>query len=269
MQGLFIRQHDAWLRYHDLPGREPACVFLHGLACASSSDFPTLVAQPALAGQRSVLVDLLGFGFSDRPSGFGYTLEDHAGTVAVLLDHLGLRGCTVVGHSMGGSVAIVLAALRPDLVGRLVIAEGNLEAGPAEGSNANFSGSVAAQTEAAFVQTGYREFLGQMRPLAPVFAGLMQVADPRAIHRTAVSLVAERQPSLRDQLLRSPVPCVYVFGELTLQNEDMAQRAAALPTQGVRVLIVPNVDHGMGLMGDDGGPAAFADMLAGELGGDG
>lgn len=269
MQALFLSQHDAWLRYHDLPGREPACVYLHGLACASSSDFPTLAAQPALAGRRSVLVDLLGFGFSDRPAGFGYTLEDHAGTVAVLLDHLGLRGSVVIGHSMGGSVAIVLATLRPELVGRLVIAEGNLEPGPAEGSNANFSRSVAAQTEEGFVQTGYREFLSQVRPVAPVFAGLMQLADPRAIYRTAVSLVAERQPSLREQLLRSPVPRAYVFGELTLQNEDMAQRAAALPALGVRVLVIPNVDHGMGLMGDDGGPAAFAGVLAGEFGGDG
>ena len=181
MQALYLRQHDAWLRYHDLPGREPACVYLHGLACASSSDFPSVVAQPALAGWRSVLVDLLGFGFSDRPASFSYSLEDHASTVANLLDSLGLRGCAVVGHSMGGSVAIVLATLRPDLVGRLVIAEGNLESGPAEGSNANFSRSVAAQTEDAFVQSGYPDILRGVRPAAPAFAGPMQVAEPRAI----------------------------------------------------------------------------------------
>ena len=266
MQALFLGQHDAWLRYHDLPGRAPACVYLHGLACAASSDFPALVAQPPLAGRRALLVDLLGFGFSDRPAGFGYAIEDHAATVAALLDHLDLTGCAVIGHSLGGSVAIALATLRPELVGRLVVAEANLEAGPAEGSNAGFSRAVSAQTEEAFVGAGYREVLGRVRPGAPVVAGPMQVADPRAVHRTAVSLVAERRPSFGDQLRRATMPRAYVFGALTLQNEDMARRAAALPTQGVPVRVVPNVDHGMGLMEPDAGPAAFAEALATELG---
>ena len=216
-----------------------------------------------------MLVDLLGFGFSDRPAGFGYAIEDHAATVAALLDRLDLTGCAVIGHSMGGSVAIVLATLRPDLVGRLVVAEGNLEAGPAEGSNAGFSRAVSAQTEEAFVATGYGEFLRMVRPGSPVFAGPMQVADPGAVHRTAVSLVAERRPSFGDQLRQASMPRAYVFGEATLQNEDMAQRAAALPPQGVPVLVVPNVDHGMGMMEPDAGPVAFAEALAAELGRDG
>ena len=85
--------------------------------------------NPSLAGYHSVLIDFLGFGFSDRPEGFGYTLEDHAQTVAELHDHLGLRHCALIGHSMGGSVAITLAAIRPEIVSRLVIAEGNLDPG--------------------------------------------------------------------------------------------------------------------------------------------
>ena len=265
MQALFLGQPAAWLRYHDLPGRAPACVYLHGLACAASSDFPALVAQPPLVGRRALLVDLLGFGFSDRPAGFSYAIEDHAATVAALLDHLGLTGCVVVGHSMGGSVAIALATLRPDLVGQLVVVEGNLAAGPEEGTNAEFSRTVSAQSEEVFVAAGYGEFLGAVRPAAPVFAGSMQVADPRAVHRTSVSLVSERRPSFGDQLRQASMPRAYVFGELTLQNEDMARRATALPTQGVPVRVVPKVDHGMGLMEPDAGPAAFAEALAAAL----
>jgi pimeloyl-ACP methyl ester carboxylesterase len=257
MQALSLREHGAWLRYHDLPGHAPACVYIHGLGSSSSSDFPSLVAHPSLAGRRAVLVDLLGFGFSDHPARFSYTLDDHARTVATLLDHLGLESCAIIGHSMGGSVAIVLATMRPDLVGRLVVVEGNLEAGPEEGSNAGFSRSIAAQSEDHFVRTGFQEIVRGMRDY-PSFAGPFQIIDPRALHRTAVSLVGKTQPSLHDQLVQAQMPRVYVMGELTLQNEDMARRAVALPREGIDVLIVPRADHGMGL---DDDPAEFAILL--------
>src|SRR5256885_12239098 len=120
VRSLWLAQPGAYLRYHDLPGEGPALVYLPGLGIASSAHFPALAAQPALAGWRPLLVDPLGFGFSDRPQDFGYTLDDHARTVAALLDHLGLAGCAVFGHSWGGSVAVALAALRPELVARLV-----------------------------------------------------------------------------------------------------------------------------------------------------
>jgi pimeloyl-ACP methyl ester carboxylesterase len=264
MQALFLGQPDAWLRYHDLPGHEPTCVYLHGLVTAASADFPSLVVQPALAGRRAVLVDLLGFGFSDRPEAFDYSLTQHARTVAVLLDHLGLTRSVVMGHSSGGSIAIVLATQRPDLVGRLVVAEGNLAPGPEEGSNATFSRAVTAHTEEAFLRTGWQDLMRAMREAFPAFAGQMVVADPRAVYRTAASLVAETEPSLGDQLAHAPMPRTYVFGERTLQNQDMAARAAALPGQGVTVRIVPNADHGMGL---DQTPAALAEVLAIELSG--
>ncbi len=111
MQSLLIERWKLFLRYLDLPGRRPARVYLHGLANASCSDFPRTAADPALSSNRSLLVDFLGYGYSDRPEDFGYTLEDHAGAVAGLLDHLGLTGCEIIGHSMGGSIAITLAAL--------------------------------------------------------------------------------------------------------------------------------------------------------------
>jgi hypothetical protein len=145
-----------------------------------------------------------------------------------------------------------------------VVAEGNLASGPQEGSNATFSRAVAAQTEDAFLRTGWQDVVDSTRLALPAFAGRLEIADPRAVYRTAVSLVAETQPSLGDQLARAPMPRTYVFGEQSLQNGDMASRAAALPTQGVMVRIIPNADHGMGL---DESPAAFAELLASELSG--
>jgi pimeloyl-ACP methyl ester carboxylesterase len=84
------------------------------------------VRHPLLTEFRMLLVDFLGFGFSERPLEYGYTMEDHADSVAELLRHIDVRSAQIVGHSMAGSVAIALAMRHPDLVINLVVAECNL-----------------------------------------------------------------------------------------------------------------------------------------------
>src|SRR5262245_37017253 len=112
MKVLLIEQFDALLAYQDFPGEEPARVYIHGLGSSSIADFPAVACSPRSGGRRSILIDLFGHGFSERPVEFDYSMESHAGTVATLLDSLGVTGCEVIGHSMGGSVIIPLAVQR-------------------------------------------------------------------------------------------------------------------------------------------------------------
>lgn len=136
-----------------------------------------MVAEPGVVGHRRVLVDLFGHGYSDRPENFGYTLEEHADTVAQVLDHLSLKGCGVFGHSMGGSVAITLAARRPDLVSRLILAEANLD--PGGGFISTF---IAGHTEDAFVATGHQETIQRMIALGLVLsAGSFRICGSPAL----------------------------------------------------------------------------------------
>jgi pimeloyl-ACP methyl ester carboxylesterase len=75
---------------------------------------------PRLARQhRVVAVDLLGHGGSEKPAS-GYSVPDQASAVAEVLAKLGVRDAEVVGHSLGGPVAIALAEQSPQLVNRLV-----------------------------------------------------------------------------------------------------------------------------------------------------
>ncbi|SOE94066.1 alpha/beta hydrolase fold [Burkholderia sp. D7] len=128
MRVLKLAGHNAMLRFHDIPGSGTPLVFIHGLGCASSRDYPQVIADPALTGRRSILVDLLGSGYSDRPERFGYRVEDHARIVVELIESLE-REVDLFGHSMGGTVAIVAATMAPREVRRLVLAEPNLDAG--------------------------------------------------------------------------------------------------------------------------------------------
>ena len=115
------------VRWSEMAGDLPAQVFLHGLGGTGAAAFGHVAADALLGGHRSLVIDLPGHGSSDRPAGWGYTLDSFADAVAGVLVQAGLDAVDLVGHSMGGSVAIVLAYRHPQLVGRLVISEANLD----------------------------------------------------------------------------------------------------------------------------------------------
>jgi pimeloyl-ACP methyl ester carboxylesterase len=69
---------------------------------------------------RVVAIDLLGHGGSEKPAS-GYTVPNQADLVAQALAKLGVRDAEVVGHSLGGAVAVALAQQSPQLVNRVVI----------------------------------------------------------------------------------------------------------------------------------------------------
>jgi pimeloyl-ACP methyl ester carboxylesterase len=69
---------------------------------------------------RVVAIDLRGFGGSEKPTS-GYSIEDQAALVAEALKELGVHDATVVGHSLGGTVATALSEVPDSPVARLVI----------------------------------------------------------------------------------------------------------------------------------------------------
>lgn len=77
--------------------------------------------MPLLArNHRVIAMDLLGHGGSEKPTS-GYSIPNQADLVAQALGKLGVREATVVGHSLGGAVAVALAEQSPQLVNRFVI----------------------------------------------------------------------------------------------------------------------------------------------------
>jgi len=97
----------------------PTVVLIHGMgARVNRASWNPVV--PLLENDfQLVTVDLRGHG--DSPAPGSYVICDMADDVAALMDELDIRGAIVIGHSMGGIVALNLALARPDLVSRLVI----------------------------------------------------------------------------------------------------------------------------------------------------
>jgi pimeloyl-ACP methyl ester carboxylesterase len=94
-------------------------VLIHGLGASKSEFLPTV---PALAlGFRTIAIDLPGFGDSDKPFPAAYNARFFARWVEATLDALGLDRVHLLGHSMGGRVALEVGMRHPDRVDRLVL----------------------------------------------------------------------------------------------------------------------------------------------------
>lgn len=99
------------------PEDAPPVVLVHGRG-GDGTDWAGVAAELA-ADRRVYALDLRGHGLSDRPGRYGFgVFRDEIGG---FLKALGLAGATVVGHSMGGAAACLLAQREPALIGRLVL----------------------------------------------------------------------------------------------------------------------------------------------------
>ncbi|MCZ2523145.1 alpha/beta fold hydrolase [Streptomyces sp. HB2AG] len=241
------------IRWVELPGREPTRVYVHGLGATSPAYFAETAVHPLLAGHRSLLVDLLGHGISDRPTTFDYTLEAHADALAGALTSAGVTGAELVAHSMGGSVAVVLAARHPHLVSRLVLVDANLDPLPPRPGAVGSSG-IAAYSEEEFLAGGWQE----VRDLAgPHWWSTMRLAGREALYRSAVHLARGTTPTVRELLLGLEIPRAFLFPE----DDGPLPGADALTEAGVAVVPIPDCGHN--IMLDN--PDAFASAVAAAL----
>ncbi|OBG90912.1 haloalkane dehalogenase [Mycobacterium sp. E3251] len=70
---------------------------------------------------RCIAPDYLGFGLSDRPARFGYTIEEHARVVGEFVDHLGLDNFLTMGQDWGGPISMAVAVERAERVRGVIL----------------------------------------------------------------------------------------------------------------------------------------------------
>jgi 2-hydroxymuconate-semialdehyde hydrolase len=138
-------------------GDGPPVVLIHGSGPGVSAWANWRLNIDALAEQNTVYApDVVGFGFTDRPPGFGYGMDAWREHLVGFADALGLDRFSLVGNSFGGGLALSVATSVPDRVDRLVL-----------------MGAVGVGfeiTEGLDRVWGYQPSLAAMRDLLDIFA---------------------------------------------------------------------------------------------------
>jgi len=102
------------------PADGPAVVLVHGLG-GRAEDWRSLAPYLAQAGYRVYMPDLLGYGRSEQPADFSYSMHDEAEAMVGFFEALGLKQVDLGGWSMGGGIAQHIAVRHPERVRRLLL----------------------------------------------------------------------------------------------------------------------------------------------------
>ncbi len=231
-------------------------LLVHGFTGAKE-DFADHLDLLADAGWHAVAPDLRGHGASDQPAGVeSYTLKTFAADLLALVDVLGWGRFVLLGHSMGGMVAQVVAleaAARLDglvlmdtshgpiggidlaaiELGKTVVAEGGMTL--LVEAQRGQDGALATEADQRVTATrpGYREF-GESKSLACAADMWLGMIDE------VVATQADRLDELAAAL--GAAPTLVIVGEQDLPFVPHAERmAAAIP--GARLAVIPDAGH--------------------------
>jgi len=141
---------------------------------------------PLLNGVRILALDLPGHGLSDhRPPGAGYNIWDYAHDILQTAEQFGWQRFSLLGHSLGGIVSVLLAGAMPERIERLALIDGVIP--------------YTGEAESAPQKLGeaLRALLAVERKRKPVYASFDQAVAARmkgvgAVSREAAERLAQR-----------------------------------------------------------------------------
>jgi len=251
LQERFATLHGVQVRYVRA-GRGPTVFLLHGFG---SSIYTWKGVIPALVRSHEVVaLDFPGFGWSDQPADLSFDLYPRV--VLGLMDRLDVSSTSLVGNSMGGAVAAVVAAQQPTRVDRLVLIDAagfDLRAADRPALVRLLSHPLA---ETVFARLPIKRFVVTLG-LRQVFHDEKKVTGERTNEYLAAasrpgtlasirSLALSRQlrPEAMEQLLRRvAAPTLVVWGgeDAWIPVAHADRFVAAIPH--ARKVIVPHVGH--------------------------
>ncbi|MEX3984535.1 alpha/beta fold hydrolase [Paraburkholderia sp. EG287A] len=244
------------LRYLDLfsgtHSSEPL-LFIHGLGCASSSDYPPVTGSHSYPKRRSLLVDLMGAGLSDKPEDGNYDSETQANVLSNFVTSEPFTRVNLFGHSAGAFIALKLAKRLPVQVGTVVLcAPGLNDYGKAMLSE------ITSMTEAQFVAVGFSQLLTQLKAAGgnDAWLGPFAVASPHAIYQWARSALDDNAQDWLGNFARLNARKGVILPD-TATSDEIAQFEQA----GCAVELVANTEHMMAYDNPDGLALAISNML--------
>lgn len=235
---------DRQVIHYEVLGQGEPVLFLHGWMGSWRYWLPSMEAVSS--NFRTYSFDFWGFGDSDKRADT-HTIEDYAAQVLRFLDGMGIARTSLVGHSMGGMVALKTAIDHPDRIVKVATAGAVIE------------GSALARL-LRLTTSGFVTRLFVRRPVVTgVWSRLMQnirtgwrrwfqevVDDSAKSTQEAVleSVRSMRQTDLRPELGSLKVPTLIIHGaQDDIVDPDQAEIFNQIDVPAVRVVVMPHCRH--------------------------
>ncbi len=247
------------LAYNARPGTGPSVVYLHGLG-STKQDFAAAWAE--LDGFSLYAFDFPGCGDTPYPEGARLTIEDLVAITHKFLTAEKLTAVTLIGHSFGGLVALLLARRYPELVSRLISIEGNVAPEDCGVVSRAAVAHAANLSASEVVRTVQQELRDSGRVGFDTYAQrLPKTVWPRAFVDYCRSIVewSDNAP-LVDYFVTLPQDRLFIYGAATPRPSYLPRLEAG----HVSVAEIPNSDH----FPIDSNPAAFWHQIRSFLNGD-
>ena len=237
-----LRRGGADLHYRlDGPHGAPPVVFSNSLGC----DWHMWDAQVAALEDRFRLVryDTRGHGRSGD-AGEPVTLEELAGDVLALMDHLGITRSHLCGLSLGGATALWLAAHHPERLDRVVFANTAAKIGTpelwAERIEAVRRGGMSAVRDAALGRFLSAPFRIRCPEVTRQIAAMIQATAPGAYIACCEAL---RDADLRPVVASIGVRALIVASELDVSTPPAQAEALHAAIRGSQLMVLPQTAH--------------------------
>ena len=229
------------IHYLRTGGSKPPLVLLHGLTGSGACWTPL---ARALEGEYDVVMpDARGHGNSSAPL-HGYRYEDYAGDVVGLIQGLGLTAPILLGHSMGGMTAAVVASQRATAIRGVILADPTFLS-PQRQREVHESDAV--EQHRRLLSLDKRDVLTQARVRhphrRPEFVEL--VTEARLKTRIgAFDVLTPPNPEYHQLVSTTDVPILLVIGDNGVVSLEMAQELQNLNPR-LRIEQIQNVGHGI------------------------
>lgn len=229
------------IHYLRTGGSKPSLVLLHGLTGSGACWAP--LARSLESEYDVVMPDARGHGSSSTPL-HGYRYEDHASDVIELIRGLGLSAPVLLGHSMGGMTAAVVASRAAQNLRGVILADPTFLS--PQRQREVYDSDVAEQHRRLLSQDR-REILALLRSRhprrSPEIVGLIATARLQT-RMSAFGVLAPPNPEYHQLVSTIDVPILIVVGDAGVVSLETARELQSLNSH-VRIELIEDAGHGI------------------------
>jgi pimeloyl-ACP methyl ester carboxylesterase len=243
---MFLPYEGVELAYEERGSGEPL-LLIHGTGCQTATWGRTF-DDLAAAGHRVIAYDRRGYGASAHPPVRDY--RRHVADAAAVLERVAKTPATVVGWSSGGNVALALAATRPDLVRRLIVAEAALHG----------VRHLMATTLGMLTHAKWHQLRGRRQEAAVgFFRWIFEEGYDALSQEERDALLSQAGPVLAEldlhpygimteylslaRVRRIPVPITFLIGDSTAPFFRRLHRHLVRAVPSIRTEVIPGASH--------------------------